>query len=314
MPRSRRRSSTVDRIASAFELVPRSEEHSFTLREFKSPEFPSPWHFHPEYELTCILGSRGTRFVGDSIARYEPGDLVLLGPNVPHCWRNDTTGRDARCPAHSLVIQFREDCLGREFFHLPEMAAVRQLLRRARRGVQFIGKPCESVTAVMTRMRQQAAGVSRVIQLLEIFGVLSAASSARPLSSAGFVPDLDDQAGERIGRVCRYVLRHLSERLDFRRLANESCMSQSALCHYFKRATGRTLSDFVNELRIGHARRLLIETTLGVAQIAYASGFANLSNFNHRFRRLSGVSPSVFREKHRNAARRGPGDSTRPCR
>jgi len=311
MPRNRRRVSPADGVASEFELVPRSEEQSFALREFRLPAFPSPWHFHPECELTYIVGSRGTRFVGDSIARYEPGELVLLGPNTPHCWRNDRTGRQARVLAHSLVIQCREDCLGAGFLDLPELAGVRELLQRARRGLQFTGKTCEAVYAIMTRMRRHR-GLAQVVDLLQIFRLLVEAEGSKPLSSAGFVPFFDQRAGERVGRVCQYVLQNLSERLDFAEIARECCMSQSAFCHYFKRVTGRTLSEFINELRIGHARRLLIETSGGIAQIAYSSGFGCLSNFNRRFRELSGLSPSQYRRKYQSVSPGRPEQARQP--
>jgi AraC-like DNA-binding protein/quercetin dioxygenase-like cupin family protein len=309
MPKGGRESSNARGIASEFELVPRSEEDSFAVREFKLPAFPSPWHFHPECELTYILGSRGTRFVGDNISPYEPGELVLLGSNMPHCWRNDTSGRGGRCLAHSLVIQFGEDCLGEGFLDRPELAGVRELLQKARRGLQFTGaKTREAVIAIMMNIKRHS-GLARVVGLLEIFKILVEADACRVLSSEGFVPFLDKQAGERIGRVCKYVLANLPEKLDFARIAGESCMSQSALCHYFKRVTGRTLSEFINELRIGHARRLLIESSDGIAQIAYASGFGSLSNFNRRFQELGGLSPSEYRAKYQIAGTAAPGNS-----
>jgi AraC-like DNA-binding protein len=280
-----------------FELVPRSEQSSFALREFELPAFTSPWHFHPEIELTHILQSRGRRFVGDHLAFFRPGDLVLIGANLPHFWHNDTAAHGGKAPAHSLVIQFREDCLGTDFFSLPELVSIRKLLQAARRGLQFAGRTRDAVAAMMLDMRKHT-GVGQLIDLLTILQLLTQAEAPKTLSSAGFAPTLDDLASQRINRAYQHVFRHFAGPLDYEEIAKEAGMSQSAFCHYFKRATGRTLSDFVREVRLGHACKLLIETSEGVAQVAYASGFESLSNFNHHFHTVVGSSPNVYRDQH----------------
>ena len=137
------------------------------------------------------------------------------------------------------------------------------------------------------------------IHTLMIFKLLAQAEEPRCLSSAGFVPCLDEQAGERINRAYQYIFKHFAGRLNHQDIAQVTGMSLSAFCHYFKRVTGRTLTDFVTEVRVGHARRLLIETNDGIAQVAYASGFESLSNFNRCFHDLTGVSPKEFRRQYR---------------
>ena len=280
-----------------FELVPRSEQSSFALREFKLPAFSSPWHFHPEIELTCIIRSRGRRFVGDHLAFFRPGDLVLVGASLPHFWHNDSVARSAETMAHSLVIQFREDCLGPDFFSLPELARVHKLLHAAKRGLQFTGRTRDAVAAIMLEMRKHG-GMGQLIDLLSILQLLSQAEAPRPLSSAGFAPSLDEFASQRVNQAYQHVFTHFAAPLDYEEIAKKAGMSQSAFCHYFKRVTGRTLSDFVREVRLGHARKLLIETNEGIAQVAYASGFNNLSNFNHQFHGVVGASPNEYRRQH----------------
>ena len=146
---------------------------------------------------------------------------------------------------------------------------------------------------------RQHSGVEQMIDFLMIFKLLAQAEEPRFLSSAGFVPCLDDRAGERINRAYQHVFKHFAGRLNYEEIAEETGMSLSAFCRYFKRVTGRTLSDFVSEVRVGHARKLLIETTEGIAQVAYASGFESLSNFNRCFHDLTGVSPKEFRRQYR---------------
>jgi AraC-like DNA-binding protein len=280
-----------------FELVPKSQLYSFAVREFKLPAFASPWHFHPECELTYIVQSHGKRFVGDSILPFDAGDLVLVGCNLPHYWRTDAPAKDPAAFAHSLVVQFREECLGVDFLSRPEMDGVRKLLLRARRGLRFLDKTCQPVSAIMTRLAEQK-GLARLIDFLSIFKLLLEAGDCQVLSTPGFSPLLDEFAGQRINRAYQHIFERFSAPLDHVAIAQDAGMSMSAFCHYFKRVTGRTLSDFINEVRIGHASKLLIDTEQTVSQIAYASGYESLSNFNRCFHALTGLSPKTYRQHH----------------
>jgi AraC-like DNA-binding protein len=279
------------------EVVPPSDLHSFTVREFRLPAFSSPWHFHEECELTYIARSYGKRFVGDSISTFAPGELVLLGSKLPHYWRSDSTATRPESAAHCLVMHFKESCLGPEFLSLPEMDGVRRLLRRARRGLLFRGRASERVGETMTRM-VKATGLERVVDFLGVLKVLLETKDYRVLSSAGFAPLLDEFAAERINRAYRYIFEHFASSLDHREIAQMAGLSPSGFCHYFRRVTGRTVSEFITEVRVGHASRLLIDTDLSIAEIAYASGYATLSNFNRRFHSLTGLTPREYRSQH----------------
>lgn len=278
-----------------FELIPRSDLHSFAVKEFTLPRFNVPWHFHPECELTLIVRSSGRRFVGDSIEPFAPGDLVLIGSNLPHFWRNSEQGN--KSPSQAVVVHFREECFGADFLGLPELTGVRNLLLRGRRGLQFTGKTRDAVAELMTGI-SSGKGFDRVLSLLHIFKLLTESDEARILSSPGFLPVLDAFAGERINRAYRFIFENFAVPIRHEDIARDAAMSLSAFCHYFKRVTGRTLTDFINEVRIGHASRLLIETDHPVSKIAYASGFESLSNFNLRFRKLTGASPKEYRHEH----------------
>ena len=281
-----------------FELVPKCDEGSFTVREFKMPAFSSPWHFHPEYELTYIVRGSGKRFVGDSIASFGPGDLVLIGSNLPHYWRNDEAARTKANYAHSVVVHFREDSFGSGFLDCPELQAMRNLLVRARRGIVFGGGAPELAKHLLEEM-SGLSGLPRLICLLGLFDVLATSGKTKLLSSAGFSPQLDPNAGERINTAYQYVFRNFQELIDHEEMARNAGMSASAFSRYFKRFTGRTVSDFVNEVRIGHAHRMLIETDRTISEVAFASGYESLSNFNRRFREISGLSPREFRQRHK---------------
>jgi len=280
-----------------FELIPKSELYSFAVREFTLPGFKVPWHFHPECELTLILQSRGWRFVGDKLEEFAPGDLVLIGSNLPHYWRSPDSGKPSEEEAKAIVVQFREECFGADFLGLPEMTGIRSLLLSARRGLHFTGKNRDAVAAIMTRL-PGSNGFDRLLALLNIFKLLNESTEVRTLSSPGFAPLLDEFASERVNRACKFIFKNFAAPIRHEEIARGAGMSLSAFGHYFKRVTGRTLTDFMNDVRIGHASRLLIETDQSVSAIAYASGFESLSNFNLRFRKLTGLNPREYRHKH----------------
>ena len=280
-----------------FELIPKSELHSFAVREFTLPGFKVPWHFHPECELTLILQSRGRRMVGDSIEEFAPGDLVLIGSNLPHYWRNPGPEKNSEKKSKAIVVQFREECFGADFLSLPEMTGIRNLLRRARRGLHITGNSRDAVATIMTRMAA-GKGLDRLVAWLTIFRLLNESAEVRMLSSPGFSPLLDEFASERINRAYKFIFENFAAPIRHEEIARGAGMSLSAFGHYFKRVTGRTLTDFINDVRVGHASRLLIETDQPVSKIAYASGFESLSNFNHRYRKLTGVNPKEYRHEH----------------
>jgi AraC-like DNA-binding protein len=222
---------------------------------------------------------------------------VLIGSNLPHYWRNDSSAAQPECFAHSLVIQFGEKCLGSGFLSRPELTGLRQLLVSARRGLHYPDCVAKQVAGPMRELRR-LTGLNRVIGFLQVLGILLESPAPRPLSSPGFTAHLDQFAHERINRAYQYIFAHFAQPLEHGEIARQAGMSLSAFCHYFKRVTGRPLSDFINEVRVGHACRLLIDTEMTVAEAAFASGFGSLSNFNRRFKELTGTSPLEYRCLH----------------
>lgn len=279
-------------MRARYEHVPSAPDRSFHFEERKVAGFDAPWHFHPEIELTLIVESRGRRFVGDSIESFAEGDLVLLGPNLPHFWHND--GGRARRRAHSVVVQFRPDFLGEELWGKPEFAAIHRLLRRAQRGLHFTGMPAQAAAA---RLRALGAcrGSAAVLELLAILDLLAASRRARPLASEAYQPSPDRQAERRLARVYAFLMGHFLEPLTLAEVARVAAMTPTGFSRYFKRVTGRNVSALINELRVDHAARLLRETPDAITRIAGASGFPTLSNFNRRFRERLRCSPRDYR-------------------
>ncbi len=282
-------------MRARFEKIPLESGASFSCREFRVRRFEAPWHFHPELELTWIVNGRGLRFVGDSIAPFETGDLVLLGPNVPHFWSSDAAP-DAAALAHSVVVQWEAHFLGAEFFQAPEMRAVAQGWTRAGRGLQVMGRTRERVAAQLEELLG-AQGLARLLALLRIWDDLARSDELRPLSSPGFSPSLSDFDAERINTVCRLVRERLGAPLAQPEAAAAVCLTPAAFSRFFKSKTGKTFAAFVNEVRIGQACRLLVEGRRAVGEIADECGFSNLSNFNRRFRDITGASPREYRRR-----------------
>ncbi|HVU25154.1 MAG TPA: AraC family transcriptional regulator [Opitutus sp.] len=274
---------------------------SFLCRAFAGRAFDCPFHFHPECELTHIVASRGLRFTGDHIGEFGPGDLVLFGPDLPHSYHNDPGARSGPTGARSQVVQFRPDCLGGILQKAPELRPVRRLLERAGRGLRFTGA-ARSRTLARLDALFAAPPARRVPLLLEILVGLAGAARAEPRASRGYAPARLAESDERIGRVCAHINRHFAEPLYLERVAALAHLTPAAFCRFFRRTTGRTFTAFVNEVRLSQAARLLQETTLGVTDICFRSGYGNVAHFNRHFRRHHGLPPRAYRQRQHAAS------------
>ncbi|HSJ03035.1 MAG: helix-turn-helix domain-containing protein [Verrucomicrobium sp.] len=282
-------------MRARFEDVPWPPDESFLVREYDLPQFSVPWHFHPELELTFIQQGQGDRSVGDHLGGFTAGDLVLLGPNLPHYWRSggvQSPGERAR----AIVVHFRPDSFGQGFLDLPENKALKLLFRQAERGVHFHGPVAEHMVGSLSRLPALAGG-NRLLGLLQILHGLAEAPSGQKsiLASAPYTGGTDTRTADRMRRVYEHLYTHLEEPLSLPEIAQVAGMSEAAFSRYCKKATGRTLTRLINELRVSKACKLLIETEKSVSEVAFLSGFQSLSNFNRAFADCKNLSPSAYR-------------------
>lgn len=278
-------------MRAQFEDIPaRKGNHSFVAYEYHVEAFPFQWHYHPEYELTYILSGSGKRMVGDSYAPFSPGDLVLIGPGLPHTWVTDTADKQG---SSAVVIQFSEAFI-EPFLAYAESAGIRRLLSQSRQAIHFPSGRNGSITNMIRELPAQK-GMERITGLLRILNALSGKTAAR-LASSFFEPSTGRDSESRINRVCQYIQRHSAEDLRQPKIAGLIHLSESAFCKFFKRTTGKTYSDYLNEVRIGHSCHLLMETDKPIREIAYRSGFESLSYFNRVFLRKKGLRPGEFRK------------------
>ena len=272
---------------------------SFIVKTRREPAFGFYWHFHPEYQLTLVRRGRGRRFVGDDVASFEPGDLVLTGPNLPHMWCSRGGPSPPARPHEAIIIQFPESVFGGRFLDLPELAPIRRLLEKCRLGLSFVGSIRFRIAARMVRMMRQR-GASRMLGLLEILHLLSRSKEIRSLSSTSYRPSLASTDRDRIDKVCRFIADNSGRPLSLSESAEAAHLSVPAFTRFFRRCTGKSFLGYLTELRLGMACRLLIESDRSVAQVCRDAGFLNLSNFNRRFRRAKGKSPREYRRQYGN--------------
>lgn len=284
-----------------FEAVHSDADSSFRCLHFHCGSFAQDhaWHYHPEYELTWVARSEGTRFVGDSIQHYDPGDLALIGPNLPHCWHDEPAVEGADSP-EVVVVQFGPDCLGRGFLELDAAREARDLLARAAQGIVFTPATARDVAPLLLAMTRQR-GLERVARLLDVLAVLAAAKGARTLASPDYQlnNDINPVNRRRIELVHRYVRDQLAGDISQAHVAQRLNLSPPAFSRFFKAATGKTFVEFVNALRVNEACRLLGGSNTSITAIAMACGYRNMANFNRRFRALRGMNPSEYRRRLR---------------
>ena len=260
-------------------------------RNVLESHFNHPLHYHPEIELTYIVRSRGTRLIGDHIGMFEEGDLCLIGANLPHQYINTFVPAGG---AEAEVLQF-----DRSFSHgfidaTPELLPFARLLDRAGLGLVFDKAVADDAGRLMRGLRLDV-GFARMRLFMDLIDCLIRSPKSRTLASPGYTGAGKPEDSERLQSACQYILDHFAEELDHSVLAAKANLAPASFSRLFKRVTGKTCTAFINEIRLGHACRLLQETGEPVTGIAFECGFRNLSNFNRRFRGQYHCSPREYR-------------------
>ena len=278
--------------------VEQTEGASFVYRVKADPRFARGWHCHPEYELTLIQASQGRRFVGDSIENYRAGDLILLGPDLPHTWRSEEAIPGTSEIHRAVVIQFGRDFLGREFFRAPELREIGVVLGRAGRGLSITGSAADEVSRRMVGMRKLDR-LDRLLELLALMQCIAEGGSDLREICRFRSPAPEAKARRRIDQVISHLNESYAAKISQERVAEMVGMTPAAFCRFFKRTTGTTFLDYLSELRVSRACNLLIDSNDTIRQISIRAGFQNLSNFNRRFLRQKKMTPREYRQRHR---------------
>lgn len=253
-------------------------------------DFKSAFHYHPEFELIWTKKSTGKRFIGNSIAPFEPGELIFLGKNIPHCWMTKE---------HSVqvVVQMREDFLGKDFINAPECYPLKHMFEESYRGIQFFGKTKELVLKKLEDLQNETS-FKKLLHLLDILNDLAQSDEFEYLSTEGYPNNTNRREFERIQKIFGYIHDNYKGDISLDKAASLVNLTKSSFCKFIKKKTKKTFSQIVNEVRISKATDLLIETELNISQICYQSGFNDPSYFFKQFSKIMKMSPKEFRDSY----------------
>ncbi|WP_028295941.1 AraC family transcriptional regulator [Olivibacter sitiensis] len=286
-----------------FHKVPVPPQTSFSVRHDIQQNFGNIWHYHPELELHYVIRGRGVKFIGDNISNFAHGEILLLGSNLPHMWRcnEEYFDEDAAHEIEAIVVHFSPYFLGKDFLNLPETYLLTKLFEKARKGMVFQGDTREKLARLMHGL-PQANDLDRIIRFLSILRLLSETEEYVPLASAHAFYQSNELDIIRLNKICNYTLQHYKKEISLQEIASISNLSITSFCRYFKLMTNKTYYDFLIEIRISHACRMLVEDKLPIDMICFECGFNNVSNFYRHFKKVTAITPRDYKMKYLDLA------------
>ena len=274
------------------------ESKTFLLKELNDAHFDPVWHAHSEYQLFVVLEGTGTRFIGETVNAFRPGELILLGPHLPHLWRSDERyfDRNSGERAHGIVLYLDEHFPGNEMVDKDEFLQVRKLLQRARHGIQFTGRKKDDAIELMREMLTHE-GMESIVLLFKLFHQLSGLRNSETICHSAYQEPYQKNEAQRMNIVYDHVMKNFSRQIPLAELAALVHMTPSSFTRYFTTRNNKTVCDFLKEVRIAQACKRLTDTDDLIADISYTCGFNTFSNFNVQFRELVGCRPSEYRRR-----------------
>jgi AraC-like DNA-binding protein len=258
------------------------------------------WHHHPEYELVMVVKGKGRRLIGDYVDRFEEHDLILIGPYTPHVWMCDPEYFDenGRFLGQAVVIQFLPDFLGEKFFDIPEHESLNKILAKSSRGIQFLGEAKQRIIELMLGMAEMNS-TNRLYSLFAIFQILTSASQFNVLASNAFLNQIKPDEHNPMQKALQYIMMNFQKQIYLEDLLEITNMSYSSFYVSFKNTYRMTFKEFLLNVRVGYACKLLTGPGHNISETAYLCGFENISNFNRQFKHIKGITPSEFYKKVR---------------
>jgi AraC-like DNA-binding protein len=283
----------------ALQKSPIPESHAFVAKALKQPVFDPKWHFHSEYQIFIVVRGSGTRFIGDDVRHFKEGEITLTGPNLPHLWKSDpeSLSADSKKLYEGIVVYFHENFLGKELMDKEEMIKLRQLFRKSLRGIDITGQTAKKVRKMLYNLLKLEA-FDGVVELLKILNCISKSDEFTLLASPGYINSQKVGDTERMNKVYAHVVKNFKQKMAISELALITHMTPTSFSRYFKIHANKTFSEFVSEIRIGHACKLLIEKKANISQACYESGFQTLSNFNKQFKSITRKTPTEYKKEY----------------
>lgn len=282
-----------------FHKVPTSLQNSFGIRHDIEPNFGKIWHYHPELELHYVVRGEGVRFIGDNISNFSSGEMILLGENLPHTWRchEEYYQQQSGLEVEAIVIQFLPDCLGKDFIHLPESFLIPKLFDKAKKGMIINGTAREKLIKLLENA-PKANQIDKLLLLVNILKVLAETEEFTEITSAHAFYQSNETDSLRLNKICSFTLTHYKREITLEEIAAISNLSITSFCRYFRLMTNKTYYDFLIEIRISHACRLLVEDKFPTDVICFECGFNNVSNFYRHFKKVTGTTPMDYKRKY----------------
>ena len=268
-----------------------SSNESFKIWTNAAPYLHNPWHYHPECEITAIEEGRGILFVGDKITTYEKDDLILIGPNLPHEYRSSIKDSPDYL-SKSMALHFRNDFPGNDFYKILEAKIIHEILEQSRKGIKFNNRSIQNKVKEKMAEILQSKGIERINLLFLILEMIATSPDQEYLSSQSFIDSFDEGEDHRMNTIYKYVMTHFKESISIDQLAAEVNMTKTSFCRFFKKRATKSFVQYVNEIRIGYACKLLYTESYNISEVAYESGFENISNFNKQFMKIKKKTPS----------------------
>jgi AraC-like DNA-binding protein len=280
----------------ALEHLPKERDESFVVKFFDYNYYPTPWHYHPEYEIVFVTESTGKRFIGDHISDFKPGNLAFLGPNIPHTYRNDDKYYEegSALRAKSIVIHFTEASLGNDFLELPESRLLHKLFKRALYGLDISGEAYHKISNKMYDI-VSLSGMKRWLCLIDMLTDMAESKGMSSITQATHI-GYNDKESKRLCNVFDWITTNFEKEIRLSEAAQIAQMNENAFSRFFSLRTRKTFSGFIQELRLQKAAKLLVENDMSITQVCYECGYNNVSNFNRQFLNHYLMNPMKYRK------------------
>ena len=283
------------------EKIPSYPSSSITVKREITPYMDYPWHYHPEYEIIFVEKSYGIRLMGSHIGNFSDGDLMFMSPNLPHVWRNDNDfyQENENLKVDVYVIHFREDSLMPGFFNLPEFTEIRKLFTRGQQGILIKGQDHKPISKLIKQV-YNTDGIERLLSFFKTLNAFAETQDYELLSTPGYIDSVNFTDTERINKVMEHLVNNYSKDIQLKEVADLVNMNKASFCRYFKLRTHKTYSLFLNEIRIVHACKLLVNSKKSISEICYEVGYNNISHFNRQFKQITGSTAKEYKKKYLN--------------
>jgi len=270
-------------------------QSGYTVKNYNDKTFALPYHMHNQYEITLIKAGQGSRIIGDNVSFFKSGDILILGPMLPHQWQSSSITNNEQ--AQSISLFFKSDFPSKDFWLQEETRSIQKILELSTKGIHLQGKLRKTIATKLKKL-SVLTGVRGLLLVLEILQDIAESSEYKILASEAYIcrKNLDT---DRINKITNYIFENLEQKISLDSLGSLVNLHPNSLAREFKRATGFSVIDYINKVRIGKASRLLTETSKPIVDICFECGFQNLSHFNRYFKKNKNMTPSNYRNRRR---------------